>query len=431
RVAGVFSGVAAGGAGYVAYLCGVAFVELGMLFFGMLALAAFIRAIDPARPEGETGRYVMAAGLLAGLAVGCKYTALVLIALPLGLALVIRYLPNRRRRYRTPLLFTAGVLAAFSPWLVKNAVMTGNPVFPLANAVFRATPPGWGMEQSDHFAECHSLAPEDRSASNRLALLWEHVFGDEWQRFGPPVFVLALIALVVGGRGHGRIEWYCLVILAVQVAVWLSATHLYARFAVPFLLPLVVLAGRSIEAAWAWRGRGLLAVVLLVGLGFNLDHLAKLYRQHLYVDGRKIPLEGATGFFTNGMGLGHEHLAVVNHELPESARILMLGDAKAFYFRRAVDYHVVFNRHPFVEMLRAGASPAEALQWLRDRAYSHVLVNWPEIKRLRQSRYGFPEEINPELFRRLAPAGLVHQRTILTASSGVPYADLFTVPSPH
>ncbi|MCP4590711.1 MAG: hypothetical protein GY842_08200, partial [bacterium] len=47
RVAGVFSGVAAGGAGYVAYLCGVAFVELGMLFFGMLALAAFIRAIDP------------------------------------------------------------------------------------------------------------------------------------------------------------------------------------------------------------------------------------------------------------------------------------------------------------------------------------------------------------------------------------------------
>jgi len=54
-------------------------------------------------------------------------------------------------------VFVVGVLAAFSPWLIKNQVMTGSPVFPLANTVFRASPPGWG-------------APQTRRTTNRIDL---------------------------------------------------------------------------------------------------------------------------------------------------------------------------------------------------------------------------------------------------------------------
>jgi hypothetical protein len=149
----------------------------------------------------------------------------------------------------------------------------------------------------------------------------------------------------------------------------------------------------------------------------------------MFPDGRRFDLEGVTGFFIQGAGLGHEHLAVINRDLPDDASVLMIGDAKAFYFRRPVDYCVVFNRSPFVELARSGAAPAEIVDWLSDRGYDYVLVSWSEIARLRASRYGFPAEITPELFQRLADAGLQHAETFVSASTGRPYADLYRVPS--
>lgn len=83
-------------------------------------------------------RWLMLSGFLAGLAMGCKYTAAIL---PLAATAVIAWISYRSR---TPLsrpwpaffldvtTFGGAALLTFSPWLLKNLIFTGNPVYPLA-----------------------------------------------------------------------------------------------------------------------------------------------------------------------------------------------------------------------------------------------------------------------------------------------------------
>ena len=73
--------------------------------------------------------------------------------------------------------------------------MTGNPVFPLMNTVLSASPQGWGPGETEHWNAGHSLQPDEQTAANRMRLLWQHVLNDEHQRFGPAIFLLAIISL--------------------------------------------------------------------------------------------------------------------------------------------------------------------------------------------------------------------------------------------
>jgi hypothetical protein len=254
--------------------------------------------------------------------------------------------------------------------------------------------------------------------------LLRHIPFDRDQRFGPIVFLFPVWALLAGRRDGMLIACCCVLLL--QCPVWLLTTHLYARFAVPLLIPLIVLAG-----CVPLDRRRLVAVLLAVGTMFNLGFATRLYAEHMLPGGTSLDLEGVTAFFTDGHGLGHEHLAVVNGKLPAGACILMVGDAKAFYFRRSVDYCVVFNRSPFVEVVGRSSSAEEVVAWLSGRDYTHVLVNWSEIQRLRNSRYGFPPEVTLDLFKRLTEVGLIRTHTFARDGATVPYAELYEMRPRH
>lgn len=436
--AGIVTCVVTATAGWLTYLCGVTYVENGMLLFAMIAAAALLRAmaqmekdarVPGSEPAGGTlasaNAWIRTAGVMAGLACGCKYSAVLLVGLPLFVVVGLMRFPSLGARVRACSVFVLFGLLGFAPWLIKNTVMTGNPVFPLAHSVFDAYPPGWGETEARHFAESHTPDPEESALTARLSLLWSRIPGDPIQRFGPLVFLLAGFRMFSGRRT--RVDLLLFAVLLVQVLAWMFGTHLYARFAVPMLVPLALLAGRASDSIVTPRSRRVFLSLIIVGALFNAFMTGKLYVQHLYADGRKLPLEGADRFFLDGLGGGHEHLATINHALPQGARILVIGDAKAFYFRRRIDYCVVFNRNPFVEAVRALREPQAIVEWLRDGDYTHVLVNWSEIARLRNSRYGFAPEVDRDLLERLSEHGLAHVETFATGDPPRPYADLYEV----
>ena len=439
--AGRTAAIVCGSAGWLTYLSGVAYVENAMLLFGMMSLAALLRATR-LRHDARL-RWIAVGGTLAGFACGCKYTAILFIAVPFMILVALANWRSLRARLLATGIFALTVLIASAPWWVKNAVMTGDPVFPLAHSVFHAEPEGWGPQEADHFARSHQPEPvakadgRDLASSNvtsipmqRLQAYWERVHGDSSRRFGLVLLVLALGGLILAAGD--RNVWLLLLVYIAQGVIWATTTHLYARFAVPMLLPLVALAARSASTRRSIPIGALHTAILTVGVIVNLVSMATLYRQHLYPDGQKLPVEGSTGWFTEGVHQAHRHLAVVNRELPPDAHILMVGDAKAFYFARAVDYTVVFNRNPFVETVRHATTEAEIVGWLIDQGYSHVFVHWMEIHRLRGSRYGFPDEITPDLFLRLGQAGLerTHVFTVTGSAADPAYGELYRVPRP-
>lgn len=429
--AGIVCAVSLATTCWLVYLAGLAYVENGVLMYGMTATAAMLRGFGVIR-RGSSPRessntahvssdralhWFALAGLLAGFACGCKYTAVPMIALPLGIAAGLMPAHGRYARSTAVAVFASAALLSFSPWLVKNLVMTGNPVFPLANEVFHADPPGWGSEETQRWQRGHTATSQQQTLSGKLTALWTCIPGDHYQRIGPVIFLLAFAGLL--RRGRDETDGALLLLLIVQLAVWLFATHLYARFAVVLLIPLTLLAGRAVIPG-SIRSIRLIVVGLIAGGAWNLLYAARLHGDE--------SLDGApASLIYEGQLPGYEYFSVVNHELPPDAKILLIGDAKAFYFRPEVDYFVVFNRNPLIEAIRAAGNDPQIIDWLRQHGYTHVLVHWREIDRLRAT-YGFPPEVTRELFNRLETAGLIRLREFPLAGSAEPYMTLYAVP---
>lgn len=391
--AGAVAAVAMGTSGWVPYLSGLAYTEGGLLFFGMVATGLTLRAIrlrNPDKPSTNQWRLWTLAGACAGLACGCKYTAGPMIALPLCLTALAAPSANMVRRLGYACAFSLATLATLSPWLIKNTMATGNPVFPLINETFHAEPEGWPATQNAQWTAGHQPALNERSVSARFAALWKRIVLDKNQRFGPIVIILAVAGLAL--RRLQREDAILLFLLTGQLAVWLFATHLYARFAVVLLIPLTLLVGSTLKKTKSISIRAGVFTLLAIGCLFNGYFSVKLIAN-------EGPYGAPPSIFYDGQLPGFQYLATINHDLPLSANILMVGDAKAYYVRRKVDYCVVFNQCPFVMAVQTKTDEA-IVDWLREKSYTHVLVNWSEITRLRKS-YGFAEEITPALFDRL------------------------------
>ena len=92
------------------------------------------------------GRRFVAAGVLFGFATWTKYTFM-LVAVALA-AILIRGLIQRWWSVRDVARFAVPVVVIAAIWMTKNAVMTGNPVYPFLNGIFHS--PFW-TAAADHY----------------------------------------------------------------------------------------------------------------------------------------------------------------------------------------------------------------------------------------------------------------------------------------
>ncbi len=106
-------------------LASTAYVEWLTMFAGLGAFVCLMRSGGAQRraPSGIGGP-VLIAGLLTGLALGAKYTA---AGLALGLCLLALF---RLRSARLLIIFAIVAAAGVGPYLLKNLILTGNPVYP-------------------------------------------------------------------------------------------------------------------------------------------------------------------------------------------------------------------------------------------------------------------------------------------------------------
>ncbi|MEM7581919.1 MAG: glycosyltransferase family 39 protein [Acidobacteriota bacterium] len=96
----------------------------------LILLAVLNLASLPAVQEGKRSTWV-ALGLLSGLAYLTRTQLIVLV--PLGLAWIL-FTVRRPVRLRTAVFFLASALLAVSPWLIRNARVTGDPTFAFTNS---------------------------------------------------------------------------------------------------------------------------------------------------------------------------------------------------------------------------------------------------------------------------------------------------------
>jgi hypothetical protein len=165
-------------------------------------------------------------GILAGFSYAAKYSAA--IAVPYALGFVSWRLWLGRKPILRPILTVVSIAAIFIvPWMLKNAVQTGNPLAPFANHLFPNpyVHASFEREYREYLRHYH--------LTNWLSAPWElAVKGERLQGFFGPIFLLMPLALLSLRRPAGR-----RLLLAGTIFALPWFLNIGSRFLIPALPP--------------------------------------------------------------------------------------------------------------------------------------------------------------------------------------------------
>ncbi|MFA9479617.1 hypothetical protein ACERK3_15115 [Phycisphaerales bacterium AB-hyl4] len=414
----------------------LAYNEMAVLAFMAVALVVLFDVVS----ERWGGAAVV--GLLVGAATLAKLTAGFFVAVPLALVLLTRW--NHALRWRQPPRWQVGVKAAaiagvagalmLAPYLVRNFTWTGNPVFPFATGMLGAG--HWDDDLTRRWDEGHGLAWDDANrfeAFHRQWLLntgYGALGGDDTpvetqniarfdQEGGFPllwVVMLGSVMFCVTRPGLRRAVGAMGLVLGVQFAFWLLATHLQSRFLIPTLVPAALLAGigfgrlavlTQTRVAWLWPLTASVVVLLL-----TLSSLTTLFNQTQRVrldDGRVVPAplwalidSRSTDDASAVGGVGGHPI----NDLPTQSRTLLVADSSPLlYLERPFVYHTAFDASPLGEMIREAEGDAGRVnKKLREAGITHIWVSWSELDRL-HATYGHDRDVTRETLGELIDTG--------------------------
>jgi 4-amino-4-deoxy-L-arabinose transferase-like glycosyltransferase len=397
----------------------IAYAEGGVCFFLFASLLAVMLALETGNrgePYGNASRTWLLAGLLAGAAISCKYPALVSVVAPMGAvacAAAWQQWPGNRRPWNIPMVFALGLVLTFGPWLLKNLVETGNPVYPLAYHLFGGR--DWDAALNAKWTAAHS--PPGFSWASLWGLACEVAFKSDW--ISPLLVGMAPAAFLFADsrQARRRAKWVAVYVVWLFISCWLF-THRIDRFWVPMLPAVALLSG--IGAAWWWStfpqvwSRAIMVASLAAIATFQLELMTNGWSGY---NGYLRDLDEAGQFAAKKTA---PEIVDLNQNLPAGAKVLAVGDAEMFYARFPVVYNTVFDRSileqwmgdessdPQGETRLKSASEVQAR--LKREGITHIYVNWLEILRYRSpGNYGYTDFVRPELFVELQEMGILDQ----------------------
>ncbi|HSG70376.1 MAG TPA: glycosyltransferase family 39 protein [Planctomycetaceae bacterium] len=391
----------------------IAYTEGALLFYTTAGLLAF----DIARRDAPSRKGWQLVGLMSGAAMACKYPGLISAVIPLGVAMVWTILRAPESAEKVTLLkkigkpalaFGGGVLVAVGPWLLKNAVQTGNPVYPLAWTIFGGT--DWNAERNNQWRAAH--APPGYRLSDIPGDLAE-VAGESLYH-SPLLFALAPLAFLCAGRGC--VSGWVWVYLGWLFVTWWVLTHRIDRFWLPIVPLAALLAGAGLDAL---QNRGLKLIggfAVVAALIFNLALIGS-------------PLIGLNTYLADLDTLKDSEtiqppgILFLNRNLKPGEKALLVGEANVFDARFPLAYNTVFDDSllerwcgrripgsspPAWELL----SPEEIRANFKREGITHVLVNWSEILRYRLT-YRYTGFVLPERLDTLVELGILSPPELL------------------
>ena len=383
---------------WVYRLAAIPYVE-GPLCYYHAALVYVASLLWPAVADGLRARLWLAAGVLAGGAMACKYPGLISAVIPFGLLALVDAL--RRRAPRVVLAYAFGWAAIMAPWMARNVIDTGNPVYPLAYRVFGGA--HWDAALDAKWNHAHG--PKQIGGQQLLDSFLDVAGRSDWQ--SPLYTALAPLALL--RRGSRRwVAWLWSYAVYLFFTWWLF-THRLDRFWLPLLPVLAVLAGIGADWVRHWCWGIVLAVLMSLAIITNFAYVSTALAGFNEWTGDLNVLRASVPEMLN------RPLTRLEAELPAGAKVLLVGQAAVFHFQRPVIYNTVFNRDT-LEALTRHRRPDEIRKEFRRRGITHVYVDWYEIDRYRSpGNYGFTDYVTPALLGRLVAEGVLEPPTAIAS----------------
>lgn len=373
-------------------------VGLAWALFQLLALYSFIAAVE--EPADERRRWWLLCGVFTGLTMGTKYPAwgLPFAMLPAYLYSRFSRLEHARIRARELALVCGAALLVLSPWIVKNAVFYGNPVFPYLQEHFTAAggeaqhaarAVAWRALNQDAGRNTLDVFTTWRGLKDYLLHPWiftVRVINRQADQIGP-IFLLLLPLLFLLLYRKKHVSTALLTVLFAGLWIPLSlATHT-PRFMLPHLAPLcILLACAVMELPSAAQRKG---VLLLCGIILSANVLMTFSApppDHFWeaVSGRQDEDDylhhSYWGGYPNPPYAGIKYL---NEKTPPGSRVVLIGDSRGLYLERDYISSTVFDTPVLEYLFNSSTDPADLRQKLRAEGITHFMLNAAEMTRLK------------------------------------------------
>ena len=381
---------------FVFWEAGTAYIDLAFTSFVSISLMCLVNAT-------QTGdrKWLRYSAITMGCALGTKTLAVANYAL-LAVGVFIEQVRVRPVKWASvcTTVVTWSAIAALvgCPWYIKSYVVTGNPVFPLADTIFHTR--NWSAEAANWanmYARSFGLG---HSASDFMLVPWNVVMytvdghsplldpllpsylsrnPTDIKPFNyyvsvlntfPPVLITAMFYPFWHRKRLSGLVYSLCVYAAAGALIWF-VTMQYARYLMPYLPVICILSALGIDKCGNWTGisRYVLPSALVLSVAFSCFTAVRLIGA---IGPVAIGLE-SRDHFLSATDSEYGVASYINTHLPKNAIIALYGEPKGFYLARR--YFWGEPEHgsyiPYADFRSADALDA----YFREHGIDYVVVN--------------------------------------------------------
>jgi len=384
-----------------------AYVDLGLTFFSTASILAFLRYRDS---YFKDFKWLCLSSITMGLALGTKYNALIVwFFLSATIVFVCaRDTKESWKALRCGLIFFIIALLVFSPWLIKNAILTGNPFYPLFKGIFNI---GSTTTQDGTYSVVSGRTYRGIFQSREMMYgegFWETVLipiryffegQDHSRRFfdgvlNPVLIILAPFAFMGKTFYRDKLLFAGFTVFFLLVATFLDQTRIrYILPVVPVLCILTVMGliniyNRSISLPGNLRFFAS-ASIIFIFVAFmipNFLYLKNYYRSISptdYVLGK----ESRNEFITR-RHVGYSAMQYINSHTPKDARVrLILFAGRGYYLDRIYEEGSDYGMND-IRGFAANAKDEKSFQaYLQSLGCTHLLIRTNLFEKFLKDNY--------------------------------------------
>ena len=362
--------------------------DIALSYFFILSIYALINYFSLETSSVNNGRgfkWFILSAIFSGIAMGSKYTGVFTL---FGIVVLIFCYQYFKMKKKIPevtkqiLIFTVIVVAIMSPWLIKNMIHTGNPVYPVLykwlggrNLIVHSDsimmPKGLqSLELKKFFLSPWTLTMKGQNSMTFI--------GPMFLLFAPFVFFIKKKRSIIN---------YLILFFVFSYILWGIGTFKY-RYLLPAFSVLSIVTAYGLvtlcERIPKYLGK-LIPIVFAIFMGTNLYSVLMI--MHFSYN----PFNVLTGLETREHYLSltrpgypypsYRAFKYINENLPEDAKIMIVGDSKIHYIKRDFISNNVHNFTPVVEWTKVSKNGDELYRKIKEEKITHILINTFEATR--------------------------------------------------
>ena len=373
-------------------------IDLAVTFYSFMSLYSMLYWFNFSQK-----RWFILSGIFCGIAIGTKYTAILVGFLTLETIIFIHLYFTKKKSLLNVLkhcfCFGLIVLVCFSPWLIKNIIYTNNPIYPFSYSLFKLESTELNEYRQVISRIGNPIHHWFHEFRHNESSLWEGIkliLSSPWRvtmttngaagKTGI-IFLLGLPFLLLLRKTPLLIRY----LLFFSISVFLGWTLLLPwmlRFAFPMFPALsIILAYTFVELWKSYSSKKWITTGISIILTYNLF----LFFSEMVLVLRPFPY-----FFANQskeeflVSHGVNYYPVIewaNHSIPENSKILFIGELRGYYCKRDYLLHVGIDgidKEKLIlrNLIKKSDNTYEILEGLNSLDITHILVNFPEMSRL-------------------------------------------------